>query len=393
MISNLHVSGGRPTQLVLESRENDNDSINFSQSGAKSFRSETIGGNLVVKIENANTIMVGGQQAGKNGARSGNVCAKPSAIEARFGDPGGTWTDTRDCNTEGPDSSQIWTGSGDSSKIEWDPNRIWTGLRGSRARDEVRRAGLGEIAPDLEDPRRKGRFDCELWSEGERRSRAATFGAGLTISGTAEAGLGNLAAVWTGTHDSGDVEAVSSRYSSDPLYSGDIMARTWKFGSKPRVGGAEFRNSSQMRVGSRVSGVGRSDSCMIGSGLRNSNIIGPTSGTIGVGPTNFSKSGTNFNKICNGSSNFGPNWTGSGNSSTPGAGDGELDFIGVGLGHSANGRSDISEFVTPKTKISMFLGLNNGSNGLSITLMWHLFRLGLSPLKLALQGLRCPSTF
>ncbi|EXC24159.1 hypothetical protein L484_015176 [Morus notabilis] len=120
-----------------------------------------------------------------------------------------------------------------------------------------------------------------------------------------------------------------------------------------------------MRAGSRVSGVGRSDSCLIGSGLRNSNINGLTFGSIGVGPKNFSENGTNFSKLCNGSSNFGPNWTGSGNSSTPGAGVGEIDFIGVGLGHSANGRSDISEFVTPKTKISMFCGLINGSNGFS----------------------------
>ncbi|EXC06836.1 hypothetical protein L484_017302 [Morus notabilis] len=105
------------------------------------------------------------------------------------------------------------------------------------------------------------------------------------------------------------------------------------------------------------------DSCMIGSGLRNSNIIGPTSGSIGVGPKKFNESGTNFGKLCNGSSNFGPNWTESGNSSTLGARAGEIDFIGVVLGHSANVRCDISEFVTPKTKISMFHGLNNGSNG------------------------------
>ncbi|EXC31289.1 hypothetical protein L484_011368 [Morus notabilis] len=201
--------------------------------------------------------------------------------------------------------------------------------------------------------------------KGERRSRAAMFGAGLTISGAAKAGLGDLAAVWIGTHDSGDVEAVSGRNSRDPLNSGDIMVRTRKFGSKPLVGGAEYQNSSQMRVGSHVSGVGRSDSCVIGSVLRNSNIIGPTSGSIGVRPKNFRKSGTNFSKICNGSSNFGPKWTGSGNSSTPGAGDGEIDFIGVGFGHSANGRSYISEFVTPKNKIFMFCGLNNGSNGFS----------------------------
>ncbi|EXC17785.1 hypothetical protein L484_023136 [Morus notabilis] len=260
-------------------------------------------------------------------------------------------------------NDKLFSPRGDSSEIEWDPNWIWTGLRDSRARDEGKRAGLGEIAPDLEDPRRKGLFRGGLWSEGERWSRAATFGAGLTISDAAEAGLGNLAAVWTGTHDSGDVEAVSGWYSSDPLNSGDIMVRAWKFGSKPRVGGAEFRNSGQMRAGSRVSGVGRTDSCVIGSRLRNSNIIGPTSGSIGVGPKNFSESGTNFNKLCNGSSNFGPNWTGSGNSNTPGARAGEIDFIGVELGHSANRRCDIFEFVTPKTKISMFHGLNNGSNG------------------------------
>ncbi|EXB44965.1 hypothetical protein L484_026554 [Morus notabilis] len=136
--------------------------------------------------------MVGDRQASENGARSGNVCAKPSATEVGFRDSGGTWTDTRDCNIEGPDSDRIWTESGDSSEIEWDPNQIWTGLRDSRARDEGRRAGLGEIAPDLEDPRRKGRFDSGLWSEEERRSRAATFGAGLTIFGVAEAGLGDL---------------------------------------------------------------------------------------------------------------------------------------------------------------------------------------------------------
>ncbi|EXB54800.1 hypothetical protein L484_019932 [Morus notabilis] len=210
-----------------------------------------------------------------------------------------------------------------------------------------------------------GRFDSGLWTEGERRSRAATFGAGLTISGVAEVGLGDLAAVWTGTYDFGDVEAVSGWNSSDPLNSGDIMVRTCKFGSKPLVGGAEYRNSSQMRVGSRVSDMGRPDSCVIGSVLRNSNIIGPTSGSIGVGPKNFRESETNFSKICNGSSNFGPKWTGSGNSSTPGAGDGEIDFIGVGLGHSANGRSDISEIITPKNKIFMFCRLNNGSNGFS----------------------------
>ncbi|EXC24160.1 hypothetical protein L484_015177 [Morus notabilis] len=105
----------------------------------------------------------------------------------------------RDCNTEGPDSSRIWTGSGDSSEIECDPNWIWIGLRDSRARDEGRRAGVGEIAPDLEDPWRKGLFDGGLWSEGERRSRAATFGAGLTIFDAAKAGIGNLALVWTGT--------------------------------------------------------------------------------------------------------------------------------------------------------------------------------------------------
>ncbi|EXC06837.1 hypothetical protein L484_017303 [Morus notabilis] len=120
------------------------------------------------------------------------------------------------------------------------PNQIWTDLRDSRARDGGRRAGLGEITLDLEDPRRKGLFHSGLWSEGERRSRAATFGARLTIFDAAEAGLGNLAAVWTATHDSGNVEAVSGRYSSDPLNSGDIMVRAWKFGLKPGVGGAEF---------------------------------------------------------------------------------------------------------------------------------------------------------
>ncbi|EXB51018.1 hypothetical protein L484_023720 [Morus notabilis] len=278
MISDLYVSSGGPTQPVPESQEDDNGSINFSQSRAKSFRSETISGDLVVKIENADTIMVRGQQAGKNGARSGNVCVKASVTEAGFRDPGGTWTNMCNCNMEGPDSGQIWTGARDEGrKLVWVKSPQISKTHGGRGDLTV---GYG------------------------RRGSSETFGAWLTISGTVEAGLGDLAAVWTRTHDSGDVEAVSGRYSSDPLNSGDIMSRTWKFGSKPRVGGAEFRNSSQMRNGSR-------------------------------------------------------------NSSTPGARDGELDFIGIGLGHSANGRSDISKFVTPKTKISMFLGLNNGSNGFS----------------------------
>ncbi|EXB98287.1 hypothetical protein L484_014273 [Morus notabilis] len=265
----------------------------FSRSGAKSFRFETIGGALVVKIENADTIVVGGRQAGKTRQDRGMFARNPARLRLDSEIPVGLGLiraiATRDCNTEGSDSGRIWTGSGDSSEIKWDPNRIWTGLCDFRARDEGRRAGLGKIAPDLEDPRRKG----GLWSKVERRSHAATFGAGLTISGAAKAGLGDLAAVWIGTHDSGDVEAVSGRYSSDPLNSGDIMVRKWMFGSKPRVGGAEFRNSSQMRAESRVFGVGMSNSYVIGYGLRNSNIIGPTSGSIGVGPKNFSESGTN----------------------------------------------------------------------------------------------------
>ncbi|EXB54779.1 hypothetical protein L484_019910 [Morus notabilis] len=342
MISDLHVSGSGPTQPVLESLEDDNNLINFSRSGAKSFRFETIGGNLVVKIENAHTIMVGGRQADKIVLDRGMFARNPARLRL---------------------DSKIPVGLGPIRAIATRRGPILAGF--GPARNEGRGAGLGEIAPDLEDQRRKGRFDGGLWSEGERRSRVATFEAGITISGAAEAGLGDLAAVWTGTYDSGDVEAVSSRYSSDPLNSGDIMVRTLKFGSKPGVGGAEFRNSSQMRAGSRISDVGRSDSCVIGSALCNSNIIGLTSGSIGVGPKNFSESGTNLNKMCNGSSNFGPNMTGFGNSITPRAGDGEIAFIGVGLGRFENGRSDISEFVTPKPKISMFCGLNNGSNGFS----------------------------